>query len=108
LRETTNKDWVLSNKLETALCHSKPPIGPTSPPGPTCVPFLPPVPCAGITCVPINYDGPTPCVPLQIPTGLTCVPVPPPGCVLTVQSGNVVCIPRTAATAITQLPGCLS
>ncbi|MFB5674128.1 hypothetical protein ACE3NQ_01460 [Paenibacillus terreus] len=106
LKVTTNKDWVLKQKLETAICASDDPVGPV---GPTCVPVmsrevilcgptLESIPV--IRCMPVNYDGPTPCVPLSFASNAPCVPVPPPGCVLSVEPTGVTCIPISAADEI--------
>ncbi|MDP4099093.1 hypothetical protein OIN60_20415 [Paenibacillus sp. P96] len=107
LKETVKKDWVLSNKLDMVLCDAKKPVAPI---GPTCVPFMRSVtvpvcgptelPVPVITCVPINYNGPIPCVPLQLPSGATCVPVPPADCVLLEQPSGVTCISRTVAEEV--------
>lgn len=108
LKETTRKDRVLSNKLETALCASKEPIGPTGTTGPTgptgitgptgttCVPCWPVVfiyegnPRTHLACVPV-IEGPTPCVSIETPTGATCVPLPTT-CVLFSTPMGITCV----------------
>ncbi|MFM9282224.1 hypothetical protein [Paenibacillus jiagnxiensis] len=102
LKETTRKDWVLSNKLEMALCASEDPKGPT---GPTCVEYIPPL-CGGpIRCLPINYDGPVPCV--DIPNGPTCFPVPNPNCTLIAGPEGYTCVSEDQVQAIVSaMPGC--
>jgi hypothetical protein len=102
LKETTRKDWVLSNKLEMALCASEDPVGPK---GPTCVPFISDLLCAPVQCLPINYDGPVPCI--NIPNGPQCFPVPNPYCTLIQGPMGYTCVSEERVQAVmSALPHC--